>query len=57
MISILRIEECSGETSGALGSAKQAFALPTCLAKDAGPLIAIKKRLGIYDRKWMTVIR
>jgi hypothetical protein len=49
--------ECSGESRPFLGSGKQAFAIHGCLARDAGPLIDIKKALGIYNPAWKTVIR
>ena len=57
MIAFLRQAECSGETRPFLGSTKQAFVINGCLAKDAGPLIDIKKRLGIYNPAWMTTIK
>ncbi len=49
--------ECNGETRPILGSGRQHFAIYGCLARDAGPLIDIKKRLGIYDPRWRPVIR
>ncbi len=53
----LRRSECSGESTPFLGSDPQAFAIYGCLARNAGPLIEVKKRLGIYDPNWKTVIK
>lgn len=49
--------QCSGESRPFLGSGRQTFAVYGCLARDAGPLIDIKKRLGIYDPTWKPVIK
>ena len=51
----LTLAECSGEYRPFLGSGKEVFAVRGCLARDAGPLIDIKKLLRIYDPRWMPV--
>lgn len=57
IIGFLGREECSGERTPFLGSGPQTFETYGCLARNAGPLIAIKKRLGIYDPAWKPVIK
>lgn len=52
-----RQAECSGEARPFLGSGRQTYAAYGCLARDAGPLIALKMRLGIYDPAWRPVIK
>ena len=57
VLSALNRAQCSGESRPFLGSGRQTFAVYGCLARDAGPLIDIKKRLGIYDPSWKPVIK
>ncbi|MDX7953500.1 hypothetical protein P7D22_20250 [Lichenihabitans sp. Uapishka_5] len=56
-LGLLSRAQCGGEARPFLGSGRQAFAIYGCLQRDAGPLIALKKRLGIYDPAWKTVIK
>ena len=56
-LALLKRAECSGESRPFLGSGRQFFEVYGCLARDAGPLIGIKKRLGIYNPGWMPVIK
>jgi hypothetical protein len=57
LLAFLSRAQCSGESRPFLGSGKQAFAIYGCLARDAGPLIGLKKALGIYNPAWKTTIK
>jgi hypothetical protein len=53
----LSLAECSGEHRPVLGSGRQAFAVRGCPLRFAGPLIGVKKAIGLYDPRSIPVIK